>query len=239
VTALWSRDDGVSPDDLRRVYRTVNYVPAAADRNMLGVAGFLNQYPSPADLTEFVTDCRTDAVDATYTVKRINGGEYDPSHPGDEANLNMQYAQPMSYPTQHIFYNTAGGLHVIPGIRLPTPGDRFLEWLKYVIDRLKVPQTISVSYGDSEKIPRWSMQRPYAVCSPNSVRVAPASSSRAATIASAVGTALSTMAPEESSSSPSSLHPVRLAFDFSLEAVHRRRHRSLTTSPLFPRSLCD
>ncbi len=156
VTVLSSRDDDkVKPSDMRRLYRTSEYVPAATDKNMLGVAGYMNDYPSPADLREFMTQCRTDAVDASYTVEKVNGGEYDPSDPTPEANQNMQYTQAMAYPTRHVFYSNGGEWEAMPGTNEPAPGDSFLEWLKHMIDQPNVPQTISTSYGDPEKgVPR-------------------------------------------------------------------------------------
>ena len=39
----------------------------------------------------FVEVDRPDAEDPTFDDVQINGGESDPSHPGYEANLNMQY----------------------------------------------------------------------------------------------------------------------------------------------------
>ncbi len=128
-------------------------MPAATDRNVLGILGYRNDYPSPADLREFMTACRTDAVDATYAVKLVNGGGYDPSHPGLEASLDMQYAQAMAYPTRHIFYSTGGGMVIHDNE--PDAGDRWLEWLVYVLSDPNIPQTISDSYSDSEKnLPR-------------------------------------------------------------------------------------
>ncbi len=159
VRALSSGFDKVSPRDLRWLYNTTAYVPVATDRNVLAIVGHLNDYPSPADLREFMTECRTDAVDATYTVERVNGGEYDPSHPATEANLDMQYTQAIAYPTRHIFYSVGGGKLAIPGSNEPARGDVYLEWLNYVLDQPNVPQTISISYGDPEKAVPWEYAR--------------------------------------------------------------------------------
>ncbi len=152
VTVLSSRYDEVTPSYLRSLYRTAAYVPAATDRNRLGVAGFLNNYPSPADLTTFLMEWRTAAVDTTLTVVQINNGPYDPSHPTIEGNLNIQYTQAMAYPTPHTFYSTGGEMSVIPGSNQPARGDTWLEWLIYVLTQPDVPQTISISYGVQEKI---------------------------------------------------------------------------------------
>ncbi|KAH9060316.1 subtilisin-like protein [Lactarius deliciosus] len=78
--------DYVTPSFLHWLYDTEAYIPGATDRNVLGVVGFLGDYPSPTDLTLFMQKYRSDADDATYTVVRVNGGGYDPTHPHEEAN---------------------------------------------------------------------------------------------------------------------------------------------------------
>ena len=59
------------------------------DENTLGILAFEDEYPSQDDLTAFMGNYRTDAVDATYSVVLVNGGGYDPSHSGMEANLDI------------------------------------------------------------------------------------------------------------------------------------------------------
>ncbi|KAH9175612.1 subtilisin-like protein [Lactarius sanguifluus] len=148
-TVLRSRDDhGVTPSELRSLYRTAAYVPVATDQNVLAIAGFMGDYPNPTDLTTFMREYRTDAEDATFRVEQINGGGNDPSNPGMEANLNMQYAQAIAYPTPLIFYSTGGVM--APDPDPDTPGDPFLEWINYVLRQEHVPQTILISYGAFE-----------------------------------------------------------------------------------------
>ncbi|KAF8258401.1 peptidase S8/S53 domain-containing protein [Lactarius quietus] len=145
MTGLSSRDpakQSVTPSFLHSLYKTAGYVPAAADRNRFGVGGYSGQYPSPDDLRTFMKKYRTDGQDATYTVEKVNGGDYDPSNPGVEANLDIQYSEAMAYPTPHIYYSTAGVRN--------TATDPFIKWLTYVLDQTNIPQTISTSYGDYE-----------------------------------------------------------------------------------------
>ncbi len=73
------------------LYKEVAYVPVTTDQNVLGIAGSMSEYPSQADLMVFVARYRTDAETATFTIVQINGNGYDPSHPGIEANFNIQY----------------------------------------------------------------------------------------------------------------------------------------------------
>src|SRR6266702_747513 len=144
-TVLSSREEFVTPSFLRGLYKTSAYVPAAADRNKFGVTGFLNQYPSPDDLSVFMNEFRSDGISATFTVVQIGGGENDPSNPGHEANLDIQYAEAMAYPAEHIFYSIG---------KLSPRGDAFLNWFEYMLDQTNVPQTIATSYAfDEDQVP--------------------------------------------------------------------------------------
>jgi len=109
VRMLSSRDEyvTVTPSFLRRLYKTMDYVPAAAGQNMLGIAGFLEQYPSPYDLRIFMNEYRADGADATYYVVPVNGGGYDPNKPYLELNHNIQYTAAIAYPTPLIYYSWA------------------------------------------------------------------------------------------------------------------------------------
>ncbi|KAF8259420.1 subtilisin-like protein [Lactarius quietus] len=148
TTMLSSRKDEVNyaltPDFLRSLYETSEYVPSATDRNSLGIAGYLKDCPSPADLGAFMRRYRSDAVDATYTVQLVNGGEYDPGQPTKEGNLDIQYTGGMAYPTPITFYSTGEG---------PSTGtvDRMTAWLQYMLVQPRVPQTITTSYGQDER----------------------------------------------------------------------------------------
>ncbi|KAH9073468.1 subtilisin-like protein [Lactarius deliciosus] len=154
VTSLSSRVVHVRPSVLRSLYRTAEYVPAATDRNMLGVTGYLDSYPSPADLRVFMTECREDAIGASFEVVQINGGGYDPSQPDSEANLNLQYTEAIAFPTPHIFYSTGGGVSANDDNE-PASDDMWLQWVNHVLGSENVPQTISTSYGDSETDLPW------------------------------------------------------------------------------------
>ncbi|KAF8260350.1 subtilisin-like protein [Lactarius quietus] len=151
-TMLSSRGNTITPTDLRWLYRTSAYVPAATDKNAFGVVGYGNNYPSHVDLKNFMTKYRTDARDATYKTVEINGVRYNPSLPTNEANQNIQYAEAMVYPTPIAFYSVGGGLEIIPGTNLPGKGDNMLEWLNHVLNQPDVPKTISISYGTHEKL---------------------------------------------------------------------------------------
>ncbi|KAH9054641.1 subtilisin-like protein [Lactarius vividus] len=153
VTVLSSRAGEVTPSNLRWLYKTFAYVPTAADRNMLGVFGYREQYPSKTDLAMFVTHLRSDVQPpslATFTVEQVNGGMYDPDNPGSEANLDVQYASAMAYPTPITFYSI-GGIEKWSANGKPLPGDVDIESLGYLLEKTNIPQTISISYGTYER----------------------------------------------------------------------------------------
>ncbi|KAH9159749.1 peptidase S8/S53 domain-containing protein [Lactarius sanguifluus] len=149
VTAPPSRRGGGDDDDadvtpafLRWLYSTFAYVPSATDRNIVGVMGLAEEYPSPADLTSYMREFRPDGIDATYVVALVNGGGYDPNNPGREANVDLQLSEVMTYPTPHIFYSTKASPN----------GDVYFTWLDAVLSQAHVPQTITMSYGNYEKL---------------------------------------------------------------------------------------
>ncbi|KAH9053897.1 subtilisin-like protein [Lactarius vividus] len=156
VAAVWPgqspsrRDDAdITPAFLRWLYSTFAYVPSAVDRNVVGVTGYNQEYPSPADLTSYMLKYRPDGIDATYVVESVNGDEYNPNNPGGEANVNIQLSEGMTYPTPHIFYSTKKSRN----------NDVFLAWLDAVLSKQNIPQTITTSYGTFEK----AFPRDYAI----------------------------------------------------------------------------
>ncbi|KAH8987514.1 subtilisin-like protein [Lactarius hatsudake] len=142
-TVLSSRDHYATPPFLRSFYKTSTYMPLAMDRNVLGVAGYLDDTPNPDDLRQFMNQYRSDAISATYNVVKIKGGGYNPSNPTVEGNLNIQYTSAIAYPTPHIFYSTG---------RSDSQSDEFINWLDDVLGQWNVPQTVSTAYGMSEYI---------------------------------------------------------------------------------------
>src|SRR6266702_2829133 len=237
ATVMSSRDEQkeVTPEFLRSLYKTVAYVPAANGWNALGIAGYVNQYPSPTDLTTFMTMYRTDAVAATYTVERVNGGKYKPSRPGFEGNVNMQYAQAMAYPTPHIYYSTGGALEWTAPGNQPDPEDAFLKWFGYMLSQRYIPQTITTSYGIDEK--ELPLEYATTVCNlflqlgARGVSVLFPSGDKG------VGTGDCKVGDGSGRVQFIPLFPASCMCASPLEAVRKRRHKSLTTSSRFRRSL--
>jgi tripeptidyl-peptidase I len=81
----------MTPVVLRRLYNTDNYEPRAAEKNKLGIVGYLQQFASQSDLTAFMRRFRPD-VDperATFSVVTVNGGLNDQNHPTAEVHLTF------------------------------------------------------------------------------------------------------------------------------------------------------
>ncbi|KAI9460738.1 subtilisin-like protein [Russula earlei] len=152
-----SCNDVITPTCLRLLYKTASYVPRAVATNKLGIAGYLEEYASQSDLTKFATLFRVDALDARFSVVTVNGGINNQSDPGVEANLDIQYADSISYPTPNVYYSTGGSPPFKPDDQTPTnTNEPYLDWLGFILDQsTTVPQTISTSYGDDEQtVPR-------------------------------------------------------------------------------------
>ncbi|KAH9060369.1 subtilisin-like protein [Lactarius deliciosus] len=145
VTMLSGRAkvDFATPSFLRWLYDTEAYTPNAMNVNALGVVGLLGDSPSPADLGTFMRKYRNaDDVIEYLTIVEVNDGVFDPTHPHEEANLDIQYAEAMAYPTPHTFYSIGRG---------PSgTDDWYITWLEYILDQSDIPQTISISYGYEE-----------------------------------------------------------------------------------------
>lgn len=84
--------------------QTINYTPTETAVNKIGITGYLEQFASTSDLATFVKSFLPQATNATFTLTEINGGLNTQNDPGVEANLDVQYATGMSWPTPMIFY---------------------------------------------------------------------------------------------------------------------------------------
>ncbi|KAH9010271.1 subtilisin-like protein [Lactarius pseudohatsudake] len=150
VSVLPRDDELVTPSIVRWLYGTEAYEPLAEGYNALGILGLNDEYPSYTDLTQFMTEFRADAVDATFTVQQVNGGGFNPNQPGSEANVDTQWTAVIAYPIPHIFYSTGGSLQIANG--QPASNDAYLVWFNYLLGQEDIPPTISISYSNPETI---------------------------------------------------------------------------------------
>ncbi|SPO31533.1 related to Tripeptidyl-peptidase I precursor [Ustilago trichophora] len=148
---------------LRTFYKTVDYVPKAADKFKLGISGFLKEYANFADFSGFLSQQRPDAAKAGYnfTVQSINGGLNDQSDPGSEANLDVQTVGGFSFPIPFTYYTTAGSPPYHPdAATVNNTNEPYELQMNYLLSLPynDLPKVLSTSYGDDEQ----SVPRAYA-----------------------------------------------------------------------------
>lgn len=151
VSAVTGCSNGeVTPKCLSNLY---GFASATAYTNgLMGIAGFLEQWPFKSDLTTFLKSYATEGNSAqSFTCTLINGGTCPQSGtPGIEANLDVQYARAITESIPNVFYSVGGSP---PWLGSGTnTNEPYLEFLDYLLNLTssKLPNTISISYGDDE-----------------------------------------------------------------------------------------
>jgi len=141
----------VTPQCLSNLY---SFASATTYTNgLMGIAGFLEQYPFKSDLEIFLKKYATEGNAAqTFTCTPVNNGTCPQSGvtPGTEANLDVQYARAITESISNVFYSTAGSP---PWLGSGTnTNEPYLEFLEYLLGlpAASLPNTISISYGDDE-----------------------------------------------------------------------------------------
>ncbi|KAH7311834.1 peptidase S8/S53 domain-containing protein [Rhexocercosporidium sp. MPI-PUGE-AT-0058] len=140
----------ITPKCLSNLY---SYASATAYSNgLMGIAGFLKQWPFKTDLTTFMKSFATQGNAAqSFTCTLINGGTCPQTGtPGIEANLDVQYARAITESIPNVYYSVGGSP---PWLGTGTnTNEPYLEFLNYLLalDSSALPNTISISYGDDE-----------------------------------------------------------------------------------------
>ena len=133
----------------------------------IGVCGYLKQYAKYSDYEEFTNTYAPYAADQNFTYALVNGGLATQGITVDnsvEANLDVQYAYPLSYPTPGTYYSTGGLGELVPDLDQPTQSDNqnepYLDFLLYLLSLPddQLPNTLTTSYGENEQ----SVPKPYA-----------------------------------------------------------------------------
>jgi tripeptidyl-peptidase-1 len=99
---------------------------------LLGIAGFLEQYPSASDLSTFLSSYATEGnTGESYTCTVVNGGSCpaSPSSPGTEANLDVQYARAITEKIPNVFYSVGGSPPIVGSGKLLEAPKPFLYFL--------------------------------------------------------------------------------------------------------------
>ena len=104
---------------LQQLYNAVGYKPLEDGGNSIGITAYLEQYANIQDLQSFYREQRPDALNTTFKFLSVNGmlvpawpkemlnfdnplGGINPqnlSQAGSEANLDVQFAYGLSFPT--------------------------------------------------------------------------------------------------------------------------------------------
>jgi tripeptidyl-peptidase-1 len=128
----------------------------AYTQGRMGIAGFLEQWPSQTDLTTFLGSFASEGnAPHAYTCTLINGGLCPTSgtgFPGVEANLDVQYAAAITEKIPNVFYSTGGSPPIVAGTGANT-NEPYLEFLDALLalPAASLPNTLSISYGDDER----------------------------------------------------------------------------------------
>ncbi len=154
----------VTSECLRTFYKTIDYVPQAANKFKLGISGFLEQFANFADFSGFLQQQRPDAAKSyNFTVQSINGGLNTQSMPGSEANLDVQTMGGFVYPIPFTYYTTGGSPPFVPDLAtVNNTNEPYEQELNYLISLsdAQLPKVLSTSYGDDEQtVPRAYAER--------------------------------------------------------------------------------
>lgn len=127
---------GVTPESIATAYNTSGYVSSSPD-NSQAIAGFLKQYFDPSDLEQFQNQYSLPVRPITKVV-----GENDPSNPGIEAELDVQYisATGRNVSTWFVSISTTAN----------KGQEDFLSWMIGQVNDTESPWVHSASYGDDE-----------------------------------------------------------------------------------------
>ncbi|KAF8638577.1 hypothetical protein AX17_002119 [Amanita inopinata Kibby_2008] len=154
VTVDPSCNTNITISCLQQLYNAVGYKPKADIGNSIGITGYLEEYANIQDLQSFYAQQRPDALNTAFKFISVKGGQNDQnlSMAGAEANLDVQFAFGLSFPTPGTFYSTAGRPPFNPDANTPTDtNEPYTDWLDYVLSHPNPPLTISTSYGDDEQ----------------------------------------------------------------------------------------
>ncbi|KAM4066222.1 pro-kumamolisin, activation domain-containing protein [Hirsutella rhossiliensis] len=167
--ALPACEDIITPGCITKQY-SLNYTaPKGKSPVRFAVAGFLDQFANYADTDDFLRRTNPELAYKGYnfSVELINGGQnpQDRARAGSEANLDIEYALAIGYPTEVTYYSTGGR-----GVKLNESGqaipvefsdnEPYLEMVEYMLDMPddELPHVLTMSYADDEL----SVPRPYA-----------------------------------------------------------------------------
>ncbi|KAL1635295.1 hypothetical protein SLS56_001718 [Neofusicoccum ribis] len=148
------------PSNLKTKYNINYYPPDASSGATIAIAGFLEEYPSHADLQSFLqTYGLSNTTTTNYTTALINGGlaPAAPATVGVEAMLDLEYTLAFTGPLPATYLSTGGRPPQLlqPGNTTVPPSaagnEPYLELLEHLLALAAPPTVISISYSDDEQ----------------------------------------------------------------------------------------
>jgi len=150
----------ITPQCLRDLYHVGHARGSTRNGGKIGICGYLKEYAKFNDFKTFTTKYAPYAASENFTYVLINGGlatQNDTVDDDVEANLDAQYAYPLSYPTPGYYYSTGGLGELVPDLDQPTQAkdqnEPYLDFLHYILaqpDHM-LPTTLTTSYGEDEQ----------------------------------------------------------------------------------------
>ncbi|KAL9098583.1 MAG: hypothetical protein Q9163_005792 [Psora crenata] len=150
----------ITPQCLRHLYNIGDFRGSNSNGGRIGVCGYLEEYAKVADFQAFTKTYAPYAAGENFTYVLINGGlstQNDTVDDDVEANLDAQYAYPLSYPTPGYYYSTGGRGQLIPDLDQPNQAanqnEPYLDFLHYILSQPddQLPTTLTTSYGEDEQ----------------------------------------------------------------------------------------
>ena len=141
----------IEPSILRSMYNTATYEPRPdLTNNKLGIVGYDDEYPSLQDLELFMYRFRSDGIDQTVDLKKIDKNVLG-GYASGRANMFTQYAGAMAWPTPIIFYRGTGPRQYTKKRKRGVGDDVVLQFLKYTDGRNDIPQTIGLTTDGTDE----------------------------------------------------------------------------------------
>ena len=151
----------ITPDCIKALYKFKHFRGSRRNGNEIGLAGFLEEYAQHDDLAQFLSAYEPSANGSDFSTVLINNGLNTQQNVGGpqsigEANLDIQYGLSLAYPTPSTYFSTGGRPPETTSYEVDN--EPYLQFLTYLLSMDKIPQTISISYGDAE----WTVPTSYA-----------------------------------------------------------------------------
>lgn len=160
---------GINPDCIKKLYNVTYKSPDSNSPARFAVAGFLSQFANHADADTFLSKYAPtlEAAKYNFSTELVNGGQNPQQgyEAGSEANLDIQYALALGYPSKLTYYSCGGKGDQLDDSGKPLPSTKsqnepYLDFLQYLLNKPddQLPHVLSLSYADDEL----SVPLPYA-----------------------------------------------------------------------------